>query len=84
MLPTQLITMERKLPLLLCATLLGACASQALAQSSANSISFQGALTRRNGQPLPNGNYDLVFKFYTTKGVPASKLVRRCCWEPRV
>ena|SRR5437016_2447269 len=30
--------------------------SQALAQSSAHSISFQGALTGRNGQPLPNGN----------------------------
>jgi len=40
--------------------------------------------TYRNGQPLPNGNYDLVFKFYTTKRVPASKLVRCCCWEPRV
>jgi hypothetical protein len=34
------------------------------AQFSANSISFQGALTGAGGQPLANGNYDLTFKFY--------------------
>ncbi len=38
--------------------------SAALAQSSANSISFQGALTGANGQPLANANYSLTFKFY--------------------
>jgi hypothetical protein len=32
--------------------------------SSASSISFQGALTATNGQALPNGNYNLTFKFY--------------------
>src|SRR5438874_12844900 len=32
--------------------------------SSANSISFQGALTGGNGQPLPNGPYNLTFQFY--------------------
>src|SRR4051812_39992285 len=31
---------------------------------SATSISFQGALTGSNGQPLPNGPYNLTFKFY--------------------
>jgi hypothetical protein len=31
---------------------------------SANSISFQGALTGAGGQPIANGNYDLSFKFY--------------------
>lgn len=34
------------------------------AQSSATSISFQGALNGANGQPLPNGNYILVFQFW--------------------
>jgi Chaperone of endosialidase len=32
--------------------------------SSANSISFQGALIGAGGQPLVNGNYNLTFKFY--------------------
>jgi len=32
--------------------------------SSANTISFQGALTGAGGQPLANGNYNLTFKFY--------------------
>src|SRR5688572_14039697 len=31
---------------------------------SAHSISFQGALCGTNGQPLPNGPYELTFKFY--------------------
>ena len=35
-----------------------------LAQSSANSISFQGALNGPTGQPLPNGNYNLAFRFW--------------------
>ena len=33
--------------------------------TSASSISFQGALSGANGQPLANGNYYLTFKFYT-------------------
>jgi hypothetical protein len=28
------------------------------------SISFQGALNGTNGQPMPNGNYDLTFRFW--------------------
>ena len=39
--------------------------SAALAQSSASSISFQGALTGAGGQPLANNTYNLTFKFYT-------------------
>src|ERR1700741_4521524 len=42
------------------------------AQSSANRISFQGALTGASGQPLPNGNYDLTFKFYDGPTNPAA------------
>jgi hypothetical protein len=34
------------------------------AQSSATSISFQGAINGTNGQPLPNGNYNLSFRFW--------------------
>jgi len=45
----------------------------ALAQpSSANSISFQGALMGAGGQPLPNGNYNLTFKFYTNATTPTA------------
>jgi hypothetical protein len=36
----------------------------ALAQSSATSISFQGALNGPGGQPLPNGDYNLTFRFW--------------------
>ncbi len=35
-----------------------------LAQSSATSISFQGALKGANGQALPDGPHTLVFRFY--------------------
>ena len=38
-------------------------ALSSVAQST-TSISFQGALTGANGQPLANGNYNLTFKFY--------------------
>ena len=36
----------------------------AFAQSSATSISFQGALNGANGLPLPNGSYNLTFQFW--------------------
>ncbi len=36
----------------------------ALAQSSATSISFQGALNGTGGHPLPNGSYTLGFQFW--------------------
>ena len=36
-----------------------------LAQASATSIGFQGALNGTNGLPLPNGSYTLSFRFYT-------------------
>jgi hypothetical protein len=39
---------------------------------SMNSISFQGALNGLNGQPLPNGNYNLTFTFYD---VPISGII---------
>lgn len=39
-------------------------AGTALAQSSATSISFQGALNGADGQRLPNGAYDLAFRFW--------------------
>ncbi len=38
--------------------------SNALAQSSATSISFQGALNGTGGQPLPNGSYTLTLQFW--------------------
>jgi hypothetical protein len=38
--------------------------STAFAQSSATSISFQGALNGANGQPLANGSYNLAFRFW--------------------
>lgn len=44
------------------ALLAGACVS--LAQSSATSVSFQGALKGSNGQPLPDGNYTMTFQFW--------------------
>ena len=37
----------------------------AQAQSSATSISFQGTLNGAGGTPLPNGSYNLTFRFYT-------------------
>lgn len=43
-------------------------ALSSVAQSTTN-ISFQGALTGTNGQPLANGPYTLTFKFYD---VPSS------------
>ena len=41
-----------------------ALAPRANALSSATSISFQGALTGADRQPLPDKNYNLTFKFY--------------------
>lgn len=36
----------------------------AIAQSSATSISFQGLLNGADDKPLPNGNYNLAFRFW--------------------
>jgi hypothetical protein len=61
-------TLTLRLPvlvmLLLC--IVATASNRSQAQSSgASSISFQGALTGTNGQTLPNGSYNLGFKFYT-------------------
>jgi hypothetical protein len=36
--------------------------------ASATSISFQGALNGPGGQPLPNGSYNITFRFYDGPG----------------
>lgn len=41
-----------------------ACLSLGQPANSTTSISFQGALDGPDGKPLPNGNYDLSFRFW--------------------
>ena len=53
-----------KTTLSLLATISAALASSMAQPANTTSISFQGALNGPNGQPLVNGAYTLVFKFY--------------------
>jgi hypothetical protein len=58
---------------------------QASAESSATSISFQGALSGTTGQPLPNGSCTLTFQFWDhPTGTAASNCVGNAVTVPGV
>jgi len=55
----------------------GLLCSSAYAEPPYAGITFQGKLTSPNGTPVPNGSYDMVFKFYDAPSAGALLLTDR-------